>query len=143
MEGLPFVELAEEAAAILGMGIPPQDMQGSGQTPIVLEGAGQRVLLGMGLQLLYQERGRHPTALHGACHPQHGVPPIENPWAIDPAGHGRLQAGIALHVDRPRGEKPPIVEVAQPRGEAEPQEIKEREDDLRGTCGIRGMLPDG
>ena len=53
-----------------------------------------------------------------------------------------LEPGIALHVDRPRGKEPAVAEVAQPGGEAEAQEIKERKDDLGGPGRIRGMLPD-
>ena len=53
-----------------------------------------------------------------------------------------LEPRIALHVDRPRGKEPPVVQIPQPGGEAEAQEIEERKDDLGGPGGIRGMLPD-
>ena len=55
MQGLAFVELEQEAAAVLGVGIPSQDMQGSGEAALLLEGPREGVLLGMGLQLLDQQ----------------------------------------------------------------------------------------
>ena len=75
--------------------------------------------------------------------PQHLIPPLENPQAIDPAGDMGLEAGIALHVDGPRRKEAAIAEVAQAGGEAIPQEIKERKDDLGRAGRIRRMFPDG
>ena len=45
---------------------------------------------------------------------------------------------IALHVDGSRGKEPPVVEIPQPGGEAEAQEIEERNDDFSRPGGIRG-----
>ena len=53
MKRLAFVQLADEMAPILGVGVPPQDVQGAGEAAVLLEGAGQRVWLGMGLHLLH------------------------------------------------------------------------------------------
>jgi hypothetical protein len=50
VECFAFVQLAQEAAPILRVGIPPQDMQRAGEAAILLKGAGQHVLLGMGLR---------------------------------------------------------------------------------------------
>jgi hypothetical protein len=55
VERLTFVELAEKAAPLLWVGIPPEDMQSSGEAAVLLERARQRILLRMGLELLDEE----------------------------------------------------------------------------------------
>src|SRR5262245_55692337 len=96
VQRLPFIELAEEAAAILRMGIPMPNVERACQPSILLECTGQGILLRMGLELLHEERRRHPAELHRTRSPQHLVPPIENPWAVDATGHMRLKPRIAL-----------------------------------------------
>ena len=69
MQCFAFVELPEETASILGVGVPPEDMQGSGEAAVLLESARQRILLRMGLELLNEERGRHPPEPDRSSHP--------------------------------------------------------------------------
>ena len=69
VQRLAFVELAQNTAPLLGVGIPAHDMEGSHEAAILLEGRGQGVLLRIGLELLDQQRGRHPAELHGARRP--------------------------------------------------------------------------
>src|SRR5437660_8295987 len=115
-------------------------MQGAGEAAIFLEAAGQRVLLRIGLELLHQERGGYPAEFDRARRAHHLVPPVENPRPIDAARNMGLEPRIALHVDGPRGKEPSVVEIAEPGGEAEAQEIKKRKDDFGEAMGIRRML---
>lgn len=55
MQGLPFIELAEEAPPLVRVGIPAEDMEGAGEAPLFWQRAGQRILLGIGLELLDEE----------------------------------------------------------------------------------------
>jgi hypothetical protein len=48
---------------------------------------------------------------------------------IDPASDMRLEAGIALHVDRTGRKEAAVTEIAQPGGKTEAEEIEERKDD--------------
>src|SRR5438132_175235 len=105
-------------------------MQGASEAAIFLEGAGQRILLGISLELLHEERRRHPAQLDRARCAYHLVPPVENPRPIDAARQMGLEPRIALHVDGSRDKEPPVVEIPQPGSEAEAQEIKERKDDF-------------
>src|SRR5881409_4133794 len=99
-------------------------MQGAGETAIFLEGAGQRILLGIGLELLHEERRRDPAQLDRARRADHLVPPVENPRPIDAARQIGLEPRRALHIDGSRGKKPPVVEIPQPGGEAEAKRSK-------------------
>src|SRR4029453_9752656 len=100
-------------------------MEGAGEAAIFLEGAGQRVLPRIGLELLHQQRGGHPAELDRARPAHNLIPPIENRWPIDGARNMGVEPRIALHVDGPRGKAPSVVEIPQPGSEAEAQEVKE------------------
>src|SRR5437016_140369 len=79
--------------------------------------------------LLWHQQGRgHPTELQGARHPQEVIPPVEHALSLDPAGDIRLEAGIALDVDRTRCKQAAVADVSQPRGEAVAQEVEESKD---------------
>lgn len=55
VERLAFVELPHDAASILDMRLPAHDMQRARAPSILLEGAGQRVVLRIGLELLDEQ----------------------------------------------------------------------------------------
>jgi hypothetical protein len=69
VECLAFIELSQDAASVLLVGIPPQDMEGSHEPSIFLEDARERVLPRLGLELLHQQGGGDPAAVQGARDP--------------------------------------------------------------------------
>jgi len=48
-----------------------------------MKGGRQGVLLGIGLELLDEERGRDPAEFHGPDDPEQVIPALQNPQAID------------------------------------------------------------
>ena len=140
MQRLAFVQLPQDPPPLLLIGIPPHDVQGARQPSILLEDQGEGVFLGIGLELLHQQRRGHPAELQGTRGPQQLIPPVEHALPLDPARDMGLKARIALHVDGTRCKEAAVGEVPQPRGEAVAQQIEEGKDDLGGPGRIRGMF---
>jgi len=61
--GIAFVELGIDTLAVVFILQVAQDKERLDQTAIFLQGAGEDVLPGIGLQLTDEERGVHPAAL--------------------------------------------------------------------------------
>ena len=58
-----FIELTHDTPPVLWVGIPAHDMGCPHQASILLQGAGQRILLGIRLEFLDEERRGDPAAV--------------------------------------------------------------------------------
>src|SRR5215470_98808 len=114
-------------------------MQRFDQASIFLQGPSKSTFAGIGVELVDEERRGHPAQTDRACHPEAFVPPVENPGTPDAPAHIRLEPRIALHVEGPRGVQALPPQIPQAWRETEPDQITEREDDLRIAMGVRGM----
>ena len=90
MERLALVELAPDPLAQLALLQVAQDEQGLDQPPVLLEGPGQAVLAGEGLQLGQQQRRQDRTLVDRRAEAQQVVPRGHDALGVDPVGDQRL-----------------------------------------------------
>jgi len=78
VEGFPFVELGIDPSAVVGVFQVAQDEECLEESSIFLQGAGEDVLPGLGLQLADEERGGHPAPLQRSSESQQIIPMPQN-----------------------------------------------------------------
>jgi hypothetical protein len=69
--------------SIVGLAIPPEDMQRFEQPSIFLQGPRQGTFARIGVELLHEEGGGHPAQPDGAGNAQHLLPPVQNARSAD------------------------------------------------------------
>src|SRR5712691_3506187 len=105
-------------------------MQRFDQPSILLQGPCEGTFARIGVELLHEEGRGDPAQPDRAGDAQHLLPPVKNPGASDAPTDIRLEARIALHVERPGGVQALTPHITQAWREPETHSIKEGEDNL-------------
>ena len=96
VQGFAFVELGIDAPAIVFTLEVAEDKPRFDQAAIFLQGTGEDVLPGIGLQLADEQRRRHPPQLERASEPEQIIPVPQNELLPDGAFDARAEMAGSL-----------------------------------------------
>ena len=128
------------AAAQLDALQPVQDEQCALDASQLTQGDGQAVLAQVAAKLPEHQRGRRRALLDRGGHPQDFIPMGADVLDVERAADHRFQrlvGGIAL-----RDVELGVAQVTNARGEAEAQQVHQREDVVREPCRVGVVLLD-
>jgi hypothetical protein len=140
---LALVELPGDAPPVGLVGQIPGGVDGTAQCPVLLDRAGQRVLLPpRGAQFAdHQRRGGVP-ALHAGRDPQQVVPHRRDQLAVEAAGQQRPAARVPVGevLPWPGPVQGDLAEIPDAWGELPVHQVEQRKVRQRRASGVGGVL---